>query len=527
MTITKSMSVLLLLVGLLFSLSDAAQYAPCQESTVYPNTCECTDDYCDEIAPVGVLSAGEVAVYQSSPLPLHHRLNRTVSAYFTNTGDNKKGSGILIQVDTSRTFQRIVGFGGALTDAVAINFNMMDSAIQKHILASYYGDNGLQYTLGRIPIASCDFSTHSYSYDDYNNDYNMSLFSIDMDKDFKLPFIQQVLSTSSRDITLFGSPWSGPAWMKNNNNSVGGQLNGVPGDATHKAYAKYLSLFVTAYKQAGVNIWAITTQNEPTENVPWDSMYFDANTQAAFFKLDFGPIFRQDHPDVLIMAFDDQRAQLFDWAQTLLNDPEVAEYVDGLAMHWYSDMEDIYNNFDKMNQTHNAFPQKFILATEACTGYTGSSLGVSMGNWTRGQIYAHDVINDLENWSVGWTDWNILLNMQGGPNHAYNYIDSPMIVDTDKKNILYKQPMFYHLGHFSKFITAGSVRVASSVANDDSALPLEVTAAQTCADADCETVLVVLNRDTVDKSFTVQDERFGSFDYVIPAKSIQTFVYNN
>jgi len=315
--------------------------------------------------------------------------------------------------------------------------------------------------------------------------------------------------------------------MKSNHNATGGQLLGVAGDNYHKTWARYYSKFLDAYQAHGIDFFAITAQNEPTQDVPWDSCYFDALMQRDFIKTDLGPELRRTHPEVKLLILDDQRDLLPDFPQVVLEDPDAAKYVSGIGVHWYAESEDIYDDFDLMVQTHSLFPNVFIMATEACEGYLPWSQGPSLGNFERGLTYAHDILGDLNAFSAGWTDWNLMLDASGGPNHAGNVVDAPIILDTENRTVFYKNPMYYALGHFSKFIVPNSVRIEC---NSTSSLapvvpPLEATAFLT-PPPDSHVVLVVLNRDLQGRSFSIYDVVKGEYVLTrIKRRTIQTYVY--
>ena len=151
-----------------------------------------------------------------------------------------------------------------MTDAAAINIKSLSTALQDHLINSYYSPNGIEYNIGRVPMASCDFSTRIYTYDDVAGDFNLSHFSLaPEDVNLKIPVINTALKRSKREVKLFGSPWSAPAWMKTSNSTVGGELIGKAGDKYHKTWAEYFVKFLDAYKMNGINFWGITVENEP------------------------------------------------------------------------------------------------------------------------------------------------------------------------------------------------------------------------------------------------------------------------
>jgi glucosylceramidase len=377
-----------------------------------------------------------------------------------------------VQIDTSRTFQEILGFGGAFTEAAAIQFKKLPKNKQKEVLDLYFNkDSGSGYTVGRIPMGSCDFSVSSYSYAEVANDTLMTHFdrSVSHDQEAIIPFILRALEVN-QDLKLFLSPWSPPAWMKNAdpaNNYKPSMLgsafpNGLKEEA-RDAYALYFSKFITAYKKHGIPFWGLTPQNEPEYNARWEACLYTPGYEAEFIAGFLGPVIKRDHPHVKIMLYDHNRNSVRLWGQTLAKYPDAQKYVDGIAFHWYDDNKvrtmDGVNYHERLNDTHHLDSSKFILATESC-----NCPGIAKGEqaWFRAQRYAHDILTDLNNWAIGWVDWNLLLDHTGGPNHLGNNCDAPIILDESEKNF-FIQPMYYAIQHFSKFVVPGSKRIQLNV----------------------------------------------------------------
>ncbi|KAL3186894.1 hypothetical protein MRX96_004707 [Rhipicephalus microplus] len=372
---------------------------------------------------------------------------------------------VLLVVDPSKKYQKVFGFGGAFTDATGINIKSLPANMQDDIIKSYYAKQGLAYTIGRIPLASCDFSTRKYTYDDSPGDLELKNFTLaSEDFNLKIPYMKAAMSVSSEPIWFFGSAWSSPSWMKTSNTLEGrGTLRGKPGGPYYKAWAKYYVRFVQEYERHGIPIWGLTTQNEPTAGlIPgyrWQALGFTPKTQRDFVKLDLGPALAEagyGAEKLQVMILDDNRIGLPLWADVVLGDPEAAKFVHGVAVHWYLDWLIGPWVLDKV---HKHFPDKFILATEACAGFQPIVKDkVKLGSWERAEDYASDILEDLNHWASGWTDWNLALDTGGGPNWANNFVDSPLIVNVTA-NEFYKQPTYYALAHFSKFLPRGSVRI--------------------------------------------------------------------
>lgn len=472
-----------------------------------------------------------MAIYKSSESG--KRFEKTMSS-FTQAQRIEKGSGLLEEVETVKVngqirYQEITGFGAAFTDSAGINLEKLSLPTRKALLESYFGKSGLQYSTARVPMASCDFSTHEYSYDDVENDFDLRSFNLTIeDYKYKIPYILQALTLTRGNLKLIASPWSAPGWMKTNGRMKGGgKLKGELGGAYYITWANYFIRFLEAYQKSGVRFWGVTAQNEPTSGADpdyhWQTMFFNAETQRDFIKKHLGPTLQKSElgKDVALIILDDQRFFLPHWADVVLDDDEAAKYVSGIGVHWY---EDFLFAASRLSETHKRHPDKFILATEACNGYTAIMRGPVMGSWARGENYVHSIIEDLQNWATGWTDWNLCLDTQGGPTWVSNFVDAPIIVNTTVDEF-YKQPMFYAMGHFSKFVRPGSARIGLNLINRPTS-PIEGIAFTTPTQ---QRVLILSNRnDEITYNLSVEDAAMSgkALQMSLEPRTIATVVWN-
>jgi glucosylceramidase len=362
-----------------------------------------------------------------------------------------------ILVDPGMKFQLFEGIGGALTDAAAETFFKLPPAIQDELLTAYFDvDKGIGYSLCRTHINSCDFSSESYAYATTPGDTLLSGFSVDHDLKYRIPFIKKALERTGGQMRLFASPWSPPAWMKTNNNMLqGGKLK----EECQGAWADYYIRFFEAYQQEGISFWGLTVQNEPLATQTWESCIFTAEDELRFVRDYLGPRLRQSpFAKLKLMIWDHNRDIVYHRASTIFADPKAAAYVWGTAFHWY--MGDHYEN---VKMVHDAFPDKGLVFSEGC-GYPFSWENVS--DWYWGEKYAEAMIMDFNNFTHGWTDWNILLDETGGPNHVGNFCLAPVIGDT-RTGKLHFMNSYYYIGHFSKFIRPGARRIACSSTRDE------------------------------------------------------------
>jgi glucosylceramidase len=388
-----------------------------------------------------------------------------------------------VMIDPTKRFQTIEGFGGALTDAAAETWAKLPPERQQEVLTAYFDpDEGIGYTLCRTHIHSCDFSSESYAYTEVPGDVELAHFSLDHDRRFRLPFIRAALEAAGAPVKIFASPWSPPAWMKTNDSMLhGGQLRPEYRDA----WARYFVRFVREYENEGVPIWGLTVQNEPMAAQTWESCIFTAAEERDFVRDHLGPALEKAGLSRLkLMIWDHNRGIMFQRAQVVYDDPEAARYVWGAGFHWY-----VGDHFDNVRLVHDSWPDKRLLFTE---GTPASFDPKTLRDWKWGEIYARSMLHDLNNWAAGWTDWNVLLDERGGPNHVGNFCIAPVHGDTRTGELTFTSSYWY-IGHISKFVRPGDRRIACT-SNDDDLL------ASAFVSPDGRVVTVVMNASEKDKN---------------------------
>lgn len=408
------------------------------------------------------------------------RLTKTATLSFTEMPQPLETQ-ICIFVDPSKKFQTFIGIGGALTDAAAETFAKLPAQTQQKLLQAYYDkEKGIGYTIARTNINSCDFSTDSYTYVK-ENDKALSSFNIVHDKQFKIPLIKKAMAASGGKLKLFASPWSPPAWMKTNNDMLhGGKLK----TEFYQSWANYYVKFIRAYQKEGINIWGITIQNEPMATQTWESCIYSAEDEKNFLKNYLGPTMQKNNlADKKIIIWDHNRDLIYQRAQTILSDPDAAKYVWGIGYHWYENWSGGENMYDNVELVNKTFPGKKLFFTEGCNDRFDST---RYHDWKLGEHYANSMIHDFNSGTVGWTDWNILLDEKGGPNHVGNFCFAPVHADTKTGSLIFTNS-YYYIGHFSKFIDRGARHIAAAASRSQ----LLTTAFQ---NPDGTIVVVVLNK---------------------------------
>lgn len=399
----------------------------------------------------------------------------------------------LIVVYPDMKNQTILGFGGAFTEASGYAISKLPKKQYDNAIKEYFSPEGLNYSFCRTPINSCDFSLDSYA---YLQKPDLSTFSIERDKKYLIPMIQAAQNRQPK-LQLLASPWSPPFFMKTNQKMIeGGKLL----DEFKQLWANYLVRYVREYESLGISIQYMTVQNEPKAVQTWESCLYSPQEEADLVRNYLYPTFQNAHKQVQFLIWDHNKERVFYRSKSILDDSETRKIVSGIAFHWYSG--DHFENLKLVNQN---YPEKLLVATEGCTGYSQFRTEDEIMN---AEIYAHDYLGNLNSRVNGQIDWNLFLDYQGGPNHKQNYCNSPIMINKDNSNYI-KNLSYYYIGHFSKFIKPGAKCIAHSKYTDK----IEVTSFQ---NPDNCIIIVVLNRTNQMQDYYIAIEEQICHDEIKP-----------
>jgi len=422
-----------------------------------------------------------------------------------------------VVIDAGVKYQTFMGFGGSFTESSAELFMDLAEAQQKTLLEAYFSkEAGLGYRLGRLHMNSCDFSHGHWSCDDVPGDLELLHFNISRYEVAILPLVRRAQEEAGEKLDLLISPWSPPGWMKREGRMHWG---GTLRPEYREVWAKFYVRFAEEMEKRGLTPWGFTVQNEPAAVTPWENCLYSAEEERDFVRDHLGPALHNAYPEMKLLVWDHNRDDMFLRAQTIYADEAAAKHVWGVGYHWYGDpryefwppLEGMvcFNNLQKV---HDLRPDKHIIMTEAC-----QEMGPLIGSWDLGERYGESIIQDLNSHLEAWIDWNLLLNEEGGPNHVWNHVSAPVIVDTVRKKLLFLSS-YYYIGHFSRFIVPGSVRLLSA-SNRDS---LQSTAFMTPSG---KIVVVVMNQESSPIEFYLQHA--GQHARAeMPAHSISTFMFS-
>lgn len=349
----------------------------------------------------------------------------------------------VINIDSSQNFQTLLGFGGAFTESTGYALNTVKKNVYDNIIDEYFSKDALNYSLCRLPIGSSDFSLDSYSYSYINN---LSDFNIKRDMKYIIPTIKSA-QKRNKNIKFISSPWSPPAFMKDNKDLYhGGKLL----NKYKKTWVEYLVKYVKHYMTQNINIDYMTIQNEPNASQPWESCKYTAEEESDLLRNYLFPTFKRNNINTKFLIWDHNKDNVLERSIDCLVKYGALDYATGIAFHWYTG-----SHFQNINQIHQLFPDKLLIHTEGCTGYSNFNPRDELLN---AEMYANEIIGDLNNGVSGFVDWNMVLEYNGGPNHKQNYCNSPIMINKNRTNYI-KTPSFYYIAHFSKYINPGAKRI--------------------------------------------------------------------
>ena len=379
----------------------------------------------------------------------------------------------IIHIYPNISYQKIIGFGGAFTGSTCYVLDNIDNDMKNTIISEYFKKDGLNYSICRLPIGSSDFSLKSYS---YSNKNDLSDFNVSEDLNYIIPTIKNAQS-QNKNLEFLATPWSPPAFMKDNKNLYkGGKLK----KEFKKLWASYLVKFVESYQKQGIPVSYITIQNEPNAAQSWESCTFTAEEEADFLKNYLYPTFKQNNLNTKFLIWDHNKDNILNRCTKTLVKYGALDYTSGIAFHWYTG-----THFENIKILHDLFPNMLLFHTEGCTGYSKFKPQDELFN---AQMYASEIIGDFNSGVNAFIDWNMVLDYNGGPNHKKNNCNSPIMINKNKTDYI-KTPAFYYIAQFSKYILPGATRIGFSRFTED----INITAFK---NEDNSIVVILLNKNS-------------------------------
>jgi glucosylceramidase len=442
---------------------------------------------------------GEVRLWLTTPDRSQLLTPQKAPLHFSGSTDTAP----TIDVNDDQQYQTIDGFGFALTGGSAELLMRMEPAQRGALLKELFATSGegIRVSYLRLTIASSDMNARVYSYDDLpagETDVDLAKFSLGPDQKDVIPIIKEILAINP-NIQILGSPWSAPAWMKTNGNPKGGSLK----PEFYGAYAKYFVKYIEAMKAEGVTINAITVQNEPLNPKNTPSMVVFATEEGTFIAKYLGPAFQKAGITTKILLYD-HNADVPSYPLSILADPDAYKYVDGTAFHLYG------GDVSTLTKVHDEYPNKNLYLTEqAVTGPVSDPLGIAAAvTWV--------IVGPTRNWSRNALLWNLAADPNNGPHTNDGGCTGCQGAVTLDGNKVDRNLAYYTVGHVSKFVPPGSVRIGST--------DMEQLADVAFRTADGKIVLVLSSTSNFLKTVNVRYHG-RVFTTTMPPESVGTYVW--
>lgn len=515
--------------------------------------CVCNSTYCDTF-DVPPLDCGQILLITSS------KAGKRFDMIDLSTSLNESSSSALpvrwLKVDANQRFQAIIGFGGALTDATSLLIDQMSHSIRNCAYHSYVSPElGAAYQLFRVPLGGSDFSEAPWAYQEQPTDdvqlANITeLHPFDRRRIEQLKEISEIIPTAASTMKLILCSWSPPVWMKAFARWHG--FNTLQ-PKYYSVWALYHVRVLQLWRNAGINFWCVSTGNEPISGivVPIMTLSWQFDQQKQWVNMHLRPMLHEyGFNDIKVLGLDDVRSHLLAFClafkRTTDGPIDSRQHLDGIDMigvHWYLDDLSSPNQLDFVLQKY----QTPILYTESCVGggFASPDLhrGPVLGSWLRASAYIQRIIRNFSHGITAFIDWNMILNRYGGPTYSGNVVDAPMIYD-DQNAVLYKQPIFYGIAHFSRFLYKNCTRIWSNL-SWLSGINIDAIAFS-CSTEPKQHVIILHNRSSAPERITIVAEtsqmmtmtsttathpnpshQHRQIDVVLDASSINTLVYRN
>ncbi|AKK74027.1 glucosylceramidase [Chryseobacterium gallinarum] len=408
-----------------------------------------------------------------------------------------------IEIDAAQKFQYVDGFGYTLTGGSVEVINRLSPSKRKALLNELFGrgKNSISISYLRLSIGASDLDGEVFSYNDVpegETDPSLSKFSLIKDKAL-ISMLKEILQINPA-IKIIAAPWSAPVWMKDNGKSKGGSLR----PEFYGVYANYFVKYIQAMKREGITIDAITPQNEPLHPGNNPSLYMPSEQQKHFIRQYLGPAFRSHKINTKIVIYD-HNCNKPEYVLDILKDPDAYQYIDGSAFHLYE------GEISALSTVHAAFPEKNLYFTEQWTGSKGT-FNEDL-NWHTKNV----IIGSMRNWSTIALEWNLANDQEYRPHTEGGCTECKGAITVSDKENFTRNVSYYIIAHASKFIPAGSQRIASTQTGNLSTAAFKTPAGKT--------VLIVQNDSKSDENFNIIYNGKNKTAVIIPGNSAATYIF--
>jgi len=439
----------------------------------------------------------DIVFWKTAPASNTYFAKQYVSLLFQATSNSNP----TIAIDSTQTYQSIDGFGFALTGGSASLINGLSATNKENLLQELFTTDstniGVSYL--RISIGASDLSDHAFSYDEVQGDSTLSYFSLSEEQTDLIPVLKRIIELDP-NIKIIATPWSAPAWMKTNGSYVGGSLK----PECYKIYADYFVKYIQEMQAEGINIEAITPQNEPLNEYNNPSMVMDAGEENDFIKNYLAPKFKANNINTKIIIYD-HNLDVPEYAREILDDPETYNLIDGSAFHLYA------GNISTLSTLHNEYPEKNLYFTEQYTASTGD-FATDLA-WHIQTL----IVGASRNWSKNVIEWNLASDPSLAPHTSGGCSTCLGGITISGQSVVKRNVSYYIIAHAAKYVRPGAVRISSTSTDNLPNVAFKNT--------DGSKVLIVLNNTSATQTFNIQfNGKIAS--PTLEAGGVGTFVWN-
>lgn len=491
----------------------------------YGINCECTEKYCDSLYIREPKNKSKFLLVTSSKQG--DRFSYIRGHFSTKKCSKPKLEENILWINQKIRHKRskIIGFGGAFTGSVTYILSRFSPKLRSNFYQSYFSmDCGIGYNMMRIPIGGTDFDLEPWAYDmQSENDTMLTHFTeLDYRDKIRNAFIRELQQCTENDeMKLLASAWSPPLWMKAKHEWYGAEDNRlIP--AFYQSWADYHGKWLNMMEEDGVSIWGITTGNEPSyavlQQYGFEALSWDPGNQAEWFVDNLVPALDQSgNAHIKVGIFDDTRNVALEYLNEMVKRrPNVMEFTDFIAIHGYSDN---VTSPDILNTLYERYGKR-ILYDEMSFGVFEPTL--YPGSWSVGEQLITFLMGILQHDVAGYIDWNMILDSKGGPAYLGETLDA-FIFANENYTAFYKQPLYYVMAHFARFIPACSIRIDSMFVGPSKSR-VETVAYRR---PDRRISVILYNKDdTIAVPITLIDATQRKTNLLLKPKSLNTFIYS-
>jgi len=363
-----------------------------------------------------------------------------------------------LSVDEATRYQQWDGFGGTFNEAGWAVLLLLDAAQREQAIRWLFDAvDGARFAWGRIPIGASDYALDRYTLCEQENDYTMQSFSIARDREHLIPYIQAALALAP-GLRLWASPWSPPAWMKDNNSIDGGNMRSDP--EILEAHALYLARFVEEYEAAGLDIELVMPQNEPGYETRYPSCLWTPTLLRDYLRDYLAPTFAERGVPAEIWLGTMSAPEDAEHVQTVMADSTLSGgVVKGIGLQW--------NLVGSVGSWASQYRLPIMQTEHKCGNYPWETATFNATRPPNDHAYAEESWGLITEWIKAgvssYSAWNMVLDTQGQNLDVQRPWPQNALLTVDRGSLaLTRTPAYFVFRHLSQYVDPGATRIGTT-----------------------------------------------------------------